>query len=124
VSLGAPTDNHLLTGNRGTWPNLSRPCRINYFASVSPPCNSLCFTWEAKLIRDLRTSSAISTPHNPTLRYIFVPFGVDKDFHNLAVGILLRPQRGVVINIHGGGRIAMAHELLLNAYRSASFINQ
>jgi hypothetical protein len=71
-------------------------------------------TWGAKLFKYLRASSEVSTPQNPTLRYVFVLFGVDvdKDFDNLAVGVLLRPQRGVAINIHGGGHIAVAHELL------------
>jgi len=58
--------------------------------------------------KDLPARSEVSTPQNPTLRYIFVSFGVDKDFDNLAVGVLLRAQRGVAINIHGGGHIAMA----------------
>ena len=80
--------------------------------------------WGAKCFKDLRASSEASTPQNPTLRYVFIPFWVDKDSDNLAIGVLLRPQRGVAINIHGGGHIAMAHELLLNAYRSASFIKQ
>jgi hypothetical protein len=80
--------------------------------------------WGSKSFKDLRASPEISTPENPTLRNIFVLFAVDKDFDNLAVGILLRPQRGVAINTHGGGHIAVAHELPPNAYRSASFIKQ
>jgi hypothetical protein len=40
-----------------------------------------------------------SKPHRFPLRYIFVLFRVDKNFDNLAIGVLLRPQRGVAINM-------------------------
>ena len=51
----------LRTGD-GCRANLSSPFRINYFASVSTPSNTLCLTWGAKLSPLVSTYPLQNTP--------------------------------------------------------------